>query len=461
MSEPSGFFEIVEAVRSGQYEWVVALPYGWLAPLMFATALAVVFTGVPVAFALGGTAILFAVVGVAFGWFDLGVFRALPDRIFGILSNYVLLAIPFFVFMGSMFEKSKLAEGLLHTVGLLFGPLRGGLAFAVVFVGALLAASTGVVGASVVAMGVISLPVMLRYGYNPALTAGVIAASGTLGAIIPPSVVLVVLGDQMGVSVGDLFLGAMVPGLLLAAAYAVFIAVVAVVKPDAMPALPASERTEPLPALLRRAARVMIPPGVLVVVVLGSIFLGVATPTDAGALGALGAVGLAWANGRLNRQSLREVSDATTRLTTMVMFLLLGSTAFSLVFRGLDGDLWVADVLAALPGGRIGFLLFSNLVIFVLGFFIDLFEIAFIVVPLLLPTCRALGIDLVWFGVVLGMNLQTSFLTPPFGLSLFYLKAVAPPGLTTLRIYRGVVPFIVIQLIVLGLMLAFPELVSR
>jgi tripartite ATP-independent transporter DctM subunit len=321
-----------------------------LAPAMFVVAFALIFTGFPVAFSLGGTALIFAVLGVAFEVFDWGLLGAFPQRTFGVMGNYVLLAVPFFIFMGTMLERSKLAEDLLTTIGVLFGGLRGGLALAVVFVGALLAAATGVVGASVVAMGMISLPVMLRYGYSPELATGVITASGTLGQIIPPSVVLIVLADQMGISVSDLFVGALKPGLMLACLYALYVVVIAIVRPDAAPALPASERTLRGWALLQRVLLVLMPPLTLIVVVLGSIFFGIATPTEAGALGALGAMVLAALNGRLTWEAVRETSEHTTRLTAMVVFLLLGSTAFALVFRGLDGDIWIQDLLTSLPG---------------------------------------------------------------------------------------------------------------
>ena len=445
------------------------MSYDWLAPLMFGGALVLIFTGYPVAFALGGTALVFAFAGVAVGYFDWNLLLALPDRTFGVMSNYILLAIPFFIFMGTMLEKSRLAEDLLKTIGLLFGPLRGGLALAVVFVGALLAAATGVVGASVVAMGMISLPVMMRYGYSNELSAGVIAASGTLGQIIPPSVVLVVLGDQLGVSVGDLFIGALVPGVMLAGMYALYAVGVAVARPQAAPALPKEERDIPLKELLRRVFLVMLPPLLLILVVLGSIFAGVATPSEAGALGALGAIVLAALNRRLTLKALKESMDETTKLTSMVMMLLIGSSAFALVFRGLDGDIWIEGLLTNLPGGVIGFLIIANLSIFILGFFIDFFEIAFIIIPLLVAPAAQLispmlGVDetvaLVWFGVMVGMNLQTSFLTPPFGFALFYLRSVAPPEVTTAQIYRGAVPFIIIQLVGLLLLILFPEMVT-
>ena len=430
----------------------------WLGPCMFVVAFGLIFSGYPVAFSLGGTALIFAFIGVAMGFFDWALLYAFPERTFGVMSNYVLLAVPFFIFMGTMLEKSKLAEDLLTTIGALFGSMRGGLALAVVFVGGLLAAATGVVGASVVAMGLISLPVMLRYGYSPSLSAGVITASGTLGQIIPPSVVLIVLADQLTVSVGDLFVGAMGPGFLLVLLYAAYVIAVAILKPEAAPALPPEARiTE---GLARKVLLVMIPPLALILLVLGSIFAGVATPTEAGAIGAVGAVVLALLNRRLDWATVRSAAEETTRLTTMVVFLLIGSTAFALVFRGLYGDLWIEDLLTGLPGGKWGLICVAMLVIFLLGFFIDFFEIAFIILPLLAPAARILGIDMVWFGVVIAMNLQTSFLTPPFGFSLFYLRGVAPKSMPTSAIYRGAVPFILIQLFALGLTLLFPELVT-
>ena len=442
--------------------------YEWLAPLMFAAALLFIFSGYPVAFALGGTSILFACIGVATGFFDWHLTLALPDRLFGIMSNYVLLAVPFFIFMGTMLEKSRLAEDLLKTIGLLCGPMRGGLALAVVFVGALLAAATGVVGASVVAMGMISLPVMMQYGYSKELAAGVITASGTLGQIIPPSVVLVVLADQLGVSVGSLFIGALVPGLILAGLYALYAVTVAFLRPQAAPALPKADREIPLRELFRRVFLVMLPPLLLILVVLGSIFAGVATPTESGALGALGAIILAALNKRLTRRALRETMEETAKLTAMVMMLLIGSTAFALIFRGLDGGIWIENLLTNLPGGVIGFLIIANLAIFILGFFIDFFEIAFIIVPLLVaPAAHLLApmlgvpaaVALVWFGVMVGVNLQTSFLTPPFGFALFYLRSVAPESIRTTQIYRGAFPFIGIQLLGLLLLIIFPGIV--
>ncbi|NJK58851.1 MAG: TRAP transporter large permease subunit [Pleurocapsa sp. SU_5_0] len=431
----------------------------WLGIAMFAGALVFLSFGFPVAFSLGGVAMLFALIGAAVGEFSFSFFHAMPSRIFGIMSNYTLLAIPYFIFLGSMLEKTGIAEKLLETIGMLFGRVRGGLALAVVLVGALLAASTGVVAATVVAMGLISLPIMLRYGYNKELAAGVIVASGTLGQIIPPSVVLVVLGDQLGVPVGDLFVGSLIPGLMMAGAFAIHVLIVAYLKPEVAPALPPGARMSGK-KLLTRMVTVMLPPLLLIVIILGSIFMGIATPTEAGALGSVGTILLAAVNRQLTWAALREVCDATMRITTMVMFILIGSTAFSLVFRGLGGDRFMQHLLVNLPGGKAGFLLVNMLVIFLLGFFIDFFEIAFIVIPIFAPVAQQLGLDLLWYGVVLGANLQTSFLTPPFGFALFYLQGVAPPELETKDIYRGAIPFILLQLLVLTLIIIFPQIVN-
>ena len=430
----------------------------WLGPIMALVVLALVFTGYPVAFVLGGAAVAFAGLGLATGYFEPEFLFALGDRLFGIMQNPILLAVPFFIYMGTVLERSGLAEDLLTTIGGLFGRVRGGLAVAVVGVGALLAAATGVVGASVVAMGTIALPVMLRNGYKPELAAGVVTASGTLGQIVPPSVVLIVLADQLGVSVGALFRAALGPGLLLTALFAVYVAGVAWLRPALAPALPAGALGATGGAVVKRVASALVPPLVLILVVLGSIFAGIATPTEAGALGSVGALLLTALRGRLTLDLVRASAETTARLTTLVIVLLVGSTAFALVFRGLYGDVWIEELLTGLPGGRIGLLLVANAVVFALGFVIDFFEIAFIVVPLLAPAAAALGIDLVWFGVVLGLNLQTSFLTPPFGFSLFYLRGVAPPEIRTSQIYRGAIPFVIIQLIALGLVLAFPGL---
>jgi tripartite ATP-independent transporter DctM subunit len=440
--------------------YVITLMLGeLLGPAMFIALVVALLSGFPVAFGLGGVAVLFGLIGVALGVIDPSFLNALPQRIFGIMSNFTLLAIPAFVFMGSMLEKSGIAQRLLEAMGRLLGGIRGGLALAVVLVGALLAATTGVVAATVTTMGLISLPAMLRAGYDRSLASGVIAASGTLGQIIPPSIVLVVLGDQLGVSVGDLFMGSLIPGLLMAGSFAVYVVVVSNLKPQLAPALQiqaANEGSTP------NMARVLLAPLGLILLVLGSIFFGIATPTEAGALGALGAMGLAAVDGGFSRRGLAEVCDDTLRTTAMVMAILLGSTAFSLVFRGVGGDQLISDLLLNLPGGKAGFLVVSMAVIFALGFFIDFFEIAFIVLPLLLPTARQLlGPEaLLWFGVVIGTNLQTSFLTPPFGFALFYLRGIAPPELSTAAIYRGAWPFIGVQLLVLLLVILFPPLVT-
>ena len=438
---------------------LTVLPGEILGPAMFLALVAALLSGYPVAFGLGGVSVLFALLGMAFGVIEPQFLSALPQRIFGIMSNFTLLAIPAFVFMGAMLEKSGIAERLLVTMGRLLGGIRGGLALAVVLVGSLLAATTGVVAATVTTMGLISLPVMLRAGYDKSLATGVIAASGTLGQIIPPSLVLVVLGDQLGVSVGDLFMGSVIPGLLMTAAFAVYVVVISTVKPELAPAA-AVESEQPLTA--GTLLRVLAPPLGLILLVLGSIFFGLATPTEAGAIGAVGAMGLAALDGGFSRSSLQQVCDDTLRTTAMVMAILLGSTAFSLVFRGVGGDQLISDVLLNLPGGTVGFLAVSMVVIFVLGLFIDFFEIAFIVLPLLLPTARQLlGPEaLLWFGVVIGTNLQTSFLSPPFGFALFFLRGVAPEEVSTRAIYRGAWPFIGVQLLVLLLILCFPPLVT-
>lgn len=425
---------------------------GLWGPAMFLVALVLIFSGFPVAFVLGGTALLFAGIGSLAGHFDLVLLMAMPERAFGTMSNYTLLAVPFFIYMGATLEKSKLAEQLLESIGIVFGRFRGGLGLGVVFVGALLAAATGVVGASVTAMGMISLPVMLRYGYQRELSLGVIAAAGTLGQIIPPSIVLIVLGDQLGVSVGSLFQAAVMPGLALTGMYALYMAGIAIFRPRRAPALPRETYDIGTGNVVRLVFRSLLPPLLLIVVVLGSIFAGVATPTEAGALGAVGAMILAALNRQLKRAGIAAAMNETARLTIMVVFLLIGSMAFALVFRGLDGDLWLHDLLTNLPGGAIGFLLAVNVIVFLLGFFIDFFEICFIIVPLVAPPAAALGIDLTWLGVLLAMNMQTSFLTPPFGFSLFYLRGVTPPDIPTTAIYRGAVPFILIQVAVVAAM---------
>jgi TRAP-type mannitol/chloroaromatic compound transport system permease large subunit len=511
--------------------------YDIFGPLMFLLLLLLIFSGYPVAFSLGGTALIFASIGLILGPdlanFELRELRLIVDRIFDIMGRQTLLAVPFFIFMGTMLEKSRLAEDLLETIGQLFGPVRGGLAIAVVLVGSLLAATTGVVGATVTAMGLISLPVMLKYGYDKAIMCGTIAAAGTLGQIIPPSVVLSVLGDQLGVSVGDLFVGAIIPGLMLSSFYILYLVAMTFIKPALMPALPPEARVftvgprmsqtlvrsllfalgaavvveiidiiaegsgvalefgrialifggilllgvihsffyQRIGSLWLKTIRAMFPPLALVLVVLGSIFFGVATATEAGAIGSVLAMILAAINRRLTLKTIYETSLETGKLTAMVVFILIGSTMFALVFRLWGGDEWVREFFVNLPGGTIGFMVAANLLIFVLGFFIDFFEIVFIVIPLLLPAMDLLPSlldpsitgwtqsDKIMFGIILGMNLQTSFLTPPFGFALFYLRGVAPQDqIKTADIYRGVVPFIAIQVVALVLTVAFPQI---
>ncbi|WP_310446789.1 TRAP transporter large permease subunit [Thiobacillus sp.] len=432
-----------------------------LAPYMFLGLVFFLLLGYPVAFALAANGLLFAGIGLASGVIDFSLMQALPERVYGIVANPTLLAIPFFALMGLILERSGMAEDLLDTIGQLFGAVRGGLAYAVILVGALLAATTGVVAASVIAMGLISLPVMLRYGYDKRLASGVIAASGTLAQIIPPSLVLIVLADQLGASVGDMYKGALLPGMALVGLYLLYVFVLTLVRPTAAPAMPASARTLHGSALLLRVLTTLVPPLVLIFLVLGTIFLGVATPTEGGAMGAAGALLLALVRGRLTRLQLTQAVDSTTKLTTFVIFILIGSTIFTLAFRGLSGDLWVEHLFNQLPGGVLGFLVVVNLMVFVLAFFLDFFEIAFIAVPLLAPVAAKLGIDSIWFGVMLAVNMQTAFMHPPFGFALFYLKSVAPKSIRTSDIYWGAIPFLVIQLIMVATVLAFPQIVLR
>jgi tripartite ATP-independent transporter DctM subunit len=459
-----------------------------MAPLMFVSLVVFLLVGFPVAFSLGACGLFFSLVGIEIGLLPASLVQALPLRIFGIMQNDTLLAIPFFTFMGLILERSGMAEDLLDTIGQLFGPVRGGLAYAVIFVGAMLAATTGVVAASVISMGLISLPIMLRYGYDRRLAAGVIAASGTLAQIIPPSLVLIVLADQLGQSVGDLYQGALVPSLLLTGLYVAYVAIISIVRPRWVPALPPEARTlGRLPVrdgnasgwragmrLVWRVARVMLPPLVLIFLVLGTIFLGIATPTEGGAMGAVGALIIAVVNRRFSLDLLRQAMESTVRLSCFVMFILIGSTVFSLAFQSVDGPKWVEHLLTSLPGGVLGFLIVVNAMIFFLAFFLDFFELAFIVVPLLAPVATALGIDLVWFGVLLAVNMQTSFMHPPFGFALFYLRSVAPEieyedsvtgrkiaPVTIGQIYRGAIPFVLIQLVMVALIISFPGVVSR
>ena len=518
------------------------------APFMFAGLIMFLLLGFPVAFSLGACGLFFGFVGIEMGIFPSSVLSWLPQRLIGIMANDTLLAVPFFTLMGLILERSGMAEDLLETVGQVFGPLRGGLALAVVLVGAMLAATTGVVAASVISMGLISLPIMLRYGYDRSLSAGVIAASGTLAQIIPPSLVLIVLADQMGKSVGDMYKGAFIPGFALMGLYILWIFALALFKPQSVPALPPEARTfrEPsgssgytsltvlmlistlaavflaehmeavhswwqgelvefvptdekivvamcggsflawliaalnkvtrlglLSKLAERVTFVLIPPLLLIFLVLGTIFLGVATPTEGGAMGAVGALIMATLRRRLDLPLLKQALNTTTKLSSFVMFILVGATIFSMVFQAADGPVWVEHLLAKLPGGQLGFLIFVNVMIFVLAFFLDFFELSFIVVPVLAPIADKMGIDLVWFGVLLAVNMQTSFMHPPFGFALFYLRSVAPDKpyvdshtgktmepVTTMQIYKGAIPFLVLQLSMVAILTAFPGLVT-
>ena len=519
------------------------------APIMFAGLIFFLILGFPVAFSLGACGLFFGLLGIELNVFPAAILAWLPQRLIGIMANDTLLAVPFFTLMGLILERSGMAEDLLESVGQVFGPLRGGLALAVIFVGAMLAATTGVVAASVISMGLISLPIMLRYGYDRSLAAGVIAASGTLAQIIPPSLVLIVLADQMGKSVGDMYKGAFIPGFALMGLYVVWVVFLAIFKPKMVPALPPEARSlrEPngsagytsltllillstvvavvlaqnmeavhtwlqgelvefvatdekivvamcggtfvawliavvnkltrlglLSHLAERVTFVLIPPLLLIFLVLGTIFLGVATPTEGGAMGAMGALVMAMLRGRLNMQLLKQALATTTKLSSFVMFILVGATIFSMVFQAADGPVWVEHLLAKLPGGQLGFLIFVNVMIFVLAFFLDFFELSFIVVPVLAPIADKMGIDLVWFGVLLAVNMQTSFMHPPFGFALFYLRSVAPDKpyvdhvtgktmqpVTTMQIYKGAIPFLILQLSMVAILIAFPGLVTN
>jgi TRAP-type mannitol/chloroaromatic compound transport system permease large subunit len=518
---------------------VIALISQNMAPIMFAALVVFLLLGYPVAFSLAANGIFFGLVGIQLGLLQPSLLQALPDRLWGVMSNDTLLAVPFFTFMGLILERSGMAEDLLDTIGQLFGPVRGGLAFAVIFVGALLAATTGVVAASVISMGLISLPIMLRYGYDRRFATGVIAASGTLAQIIPPSLVLIIMADQLGKSVGDMYAGAFIPGIALAGLYATYALGVSLFKPAWAPALPIEARRLREPdgssgtisvavvvviaviaavlfdryyyvptytdaalderlvvaaaagagiafagALLNRIFRlgllsrlaqqvifVLIPPLALIFLVLGTIFLGWATPTEGGAMGASGALVMALARRRLSLKLARQAMESTAKLSTFVVFILIGARVFSLTFYGVNGHVWVEHLLTSLPGGQLGFLIVVNLIIFVLAFFLDFFELSFIVVPLIGPVADKLGIDLIWFGVLLGVNMQTSFMHPPFGFALFYLRSVAPireyvdkitgkrtAPVTTGQIYWGAIPFVVIQVIMVALLIFFPQM---
>lgn len=424
--------------------------------LLFGVLFILLLSGYPVAFTLGGISVIFGLLTFGFNFFNL-----LPLRIWGIMTNYVLIAVPLFIYMGVMLEKSGLAEELLETMALLFGHLRGGLAISVVIVGAMLAASTGIVGATVVTMGLLSLPTMLKRRYNPELATGTISASGTLGQIIPPSIVLVLLGSIMNVSVGDMFMGAVLPGMLLVFLYLVWIVIISILKPKAAPPMPAEEiRHFRRKGMLKRVVQAFLLPFFLVMAVLGSIFAGIASPTEAAAVGALGATLLTLFQRKLNLPTLKAVMLETTHLTAMVFIILVGATAFGLVFRGMNGDQYLTEMIIEANLSPHLFLALVMVVIFIAGFFIDFIEITFIIVPVVVPIFIKMDVNLLWLGILFAMNLQTSFMTPPFGFSLFYLKGVTPPEITTGHIYRGIIPFIVIQLIALTLVILFPEMAT-
>ena len=445
----------------------------WMPILLFLSVIIVLMAGFPVAFTLGGVALIFAGIGTATGTFD-PILGAMPERINGIMMNQTLLAVPLFVFMGVVLESSKIAENLLDTMAQLFGSLRGGLGFSVMLVGMLLAASTGIVGATVVTMGLLSLPIMLKRGYSPEIACGTICASGTLGQIIPPSIILVLLGDQLSsayqqaqlkqgifspeqVSVGDLFVGAIIPGLMLVFLYLIYLAFIAWLKPEAMPAI--KEDTHQ-PLSLARISKALLPPLFLILAVLGSILAGYATPTEAASVGAVGALILAMLNRMLSLETLKSSMQQTVRISSMVFMILIGASLFSLVFRGFGGDEQIHQLLSNLPGGKFTALLLVMVVIFILGFVLDFIEITFVVIPIIAPVLLTMDIDPIWLGIMIAINLQTSFLTPPFGFALFYLRGVAPKEITTTQIYRGVIPFIIIQLIALLILSLWPELVT-
>ncbi len=429
-------------------------------PLMFGGLIIFLLLGFPVAFSLCAVGLFFGFLSIELGFFTTAYLGNLPLRVFGILSNDLLLAIPFFTLMGAILERCGLAEDLLEGTGQLFGKIPGGLAYAVILVGAVLGAITGTVAASVIAMGMISLPIMIRYGYDMRIATGVIAASGTITQLIPPSLVLIVLGDQLGKSVGDMYAGAIGPSILQILLFIGFIAVVSIIAPHKMPPLPPEALMPRGWPLYRRVLKGMVPSIGLIFLVLGTIFMGLATPTEAGAMGAVGAVLLAVMNGSFTWKLLREAMGNTMRITSMVIFILIGATVFSLVFQGVDGSHWVEHLLSHLPGGQTGFLVFVNVFIFFLAFFLDFFEIPFIVVPLLAPVAAKLDIDLIWFGVLLCINLQTSFMHPPFGFALFYLRSIAPKSVLTKDIYLGAIPWLGLQLILVAIVIFWPESVT-
>ena len=434
--------------------------FGVFPPLMFGTMILFMLIGFPVAFSLAAVGLFFGVLGINTGHFDPSFLQALPFRFYGIISNDLLLSIPFFTFMGAILERCGLAEDLLEGTGQLFGKIPGGLAYAVIIVGAILGAITGTVAASVIAMGVISLPIMIRYGYDMRLATGVIAASGTITQLIPPSLVLIVLADQLGRSVGDMYLGAIGPSILQVLIFLLYIVGLSIVQPHKMPPLPEAGREPMNWKLVRRVLWGMIPSIVLIFLVLGTIGMGLATPTEAGAMGAVGAMVLAAMHRRLTWPLVEQAMTSTMRLTAMVVFILIGSTCFSLVFQGMDGARWIEHLLTGLPGGVVGFLIFVNIFVFFLAFFLDFFEIAFIIIQLLAPVASKLGIDLVWFGVLLCVNMQTSFMHPPFGFALFYLRGIAPPEVKSSDIYWGAMPWVLMQVILVIIVIYWPGSVT-
>ena len=436
------------------------LDYGYLAPAMFAGLVVFMLLGFPVAFSLAALGLFFGFIAIEVGYFEIAFLQAMPYRVFGIMANDLLLSIPFFTFMGVILERSGLAEDLLEGVGQAFGSIPGGLAYAVIIVGAILGAITGTVAASVIAMGMISLPIMLKYGSDMKIGTGVIAASGTITQVIPPSLVLIILADQLGVPVGDMYLGAVGPSFMQIALFLGFIFLVATFQPHKVPGLPPEARTLNGWALASKVAWGMIPSLILIFLVLGTIFMGLATPTEAGAMGAVGAIALAVAHRRFSFALMWSAMEQTMRITSMVIFILVGATVFSLVFQGVNGSRWIEHMLAGIPGGQLGFLIFVNVFIFFLAFFLDFFEIVFIVVPLLVPAAVALDINLVWFGVLLCVNMQTSFMHPPFGFALFYLRGIAPPEVKSRDIYLGSIPWIFLQLILVCVLIFWPESVT-
>ncbi len=436
------------------------LPLEMMAPLMFGGLIVFMLIGFPVSFSLCAVGLFFGFISIELGFFTAAYLQNLPLRIFAIMSNDLLLAIPFFTFMGAILERCGLAEDLLEGTGQLFGGVPGGLAYAVIVVGAILGAITGTVAASVIAMGMIALPVMIRYGYDMRLTTGVVAASGTITQLIPPSLVLIVLADQLGRSVGDMYKGAIGPSILQVLIFMGYIFLLSKFRPDSMPPLPPEARTLRGWELGKRVMWGMVPSVVLIFLVLGTIFMGLATPTEAGALGAVGAIVLAALHGRLTMPLIKQSMDSTMRITAMVIYILIGSTVFSLVFQGVDGALWVEHMLSGLPGGVVGFLIFVNAFVFFLAFFLDFFEIAFIIIPMLAPVADKLGIDLIWFGVLLCVNMQTSFMHPPFGFALFYLRGIAPPEVKSSDIYWGSIPWVLLQVLLVIIVILWPQSVT-